>query len=214
MMVCCLTRSSVRRLIACAAALTLCVLPVSGQERRVAVGVDLLSLPSGEVEFAAGGRRTVSVLAGGPWFRDRDVHRYLQVATVQPEMRWHRSDSLFTGPFVGVYAGIHRYGIGLDGSRGWQGEALGGGLSFGWEWLCGRERRLSVSLTAQMGLLATRYDNYVWGDPVTGTVDGHYYYDWKGLAEDFVPRRGRYTWLGPTRVGLSVRYVFRRREGR
>lgn len=186
---------------------------VSGQEHKVAVGVDLLSLPSGEVEFGAGGKRTVAVTLGGPWFRDRDTHRYLQITSLQPELRWHRSDSLFKGPFVGVYDGVQRYGVGLDGSRGWQGEAAGGGLSFGWEWLCGRERRLSVSLSAQMGLLATRYDNYVWGDPVTGTVDGHYYYDWKGLAEDFVSRRGRYVWLGPTRVGISVRYVFKRRNG-
>lgn len=98
-------------------------------------------------------------------------------------------------------------------ATGIEGEGAGAGLGIGYALPLGRRSRWTLEFSAQAGYFVTRYDPYVWGDPVTGKYDGLYYFNWTGRADDFVPRQYRFTWLGPTRAGITLRYdVVRRKQ--
>ena len=75
---------------------------------------------------------------------------------------------------------------------------------------CGHFR---LEFMAALGFLATKYDPYVWGNPITGDLDGKYYYDYQGMASKFKKRNHLFTWLGPTNVGIQLTYdiIYRKR---
>ena len=59
---------------------------------------------------------------------------------------------------------------------------------------------------AAVGFLFSKYDPYVYGNPVTGNKNGKYYYDYTGRASQFRKRSYQYTWLGPTNLGIQFTY--------
>ena len=67
---------------------------------------------------------------------------------------------------------------------------------------------------ASFGAFTTKYDPYVWGNPITGEADGKYYYDYKGTASKFKKRNRVFTWMGPTNLGVQLTYdlIYRKRE--
>ena len=67
---------------------------------------------------------------------------------------------------------------------------------------------------AAVGYLTTKYDPYVWGNPITGAVDGKYYYDYTGKASRFKKRNHRFNWMGPTNLGVQLTYdiIYRKHE--
>lgn len=159
-----------------------------------------------------------------PWWQNRKVkHKFFQIRNWQLETRRYfgQESGSFRGWYAQAYLNAGKYGIGFTEKKGWQGEGWGGGLGAGYVWKLGKKRdavrlpnghlwtdrhhwRLEAGI--QVGYFQTRYDPYVWGDPVNGSIDGLYYYDWKGLSTDFRKRQYRFTWLGPTRVGLTLTY--------
>ena len=59
----------------------------------------------------------------------------------------------------------------------------------------------------QLGYLETKYDPYQWRCPIDPDKDKEqYYYKWYGDAKDFKKRQHRYTWLGPTRIEITLSY--------
>lgn len=159
-----------------------------------------------------------------PWWQNRqNVHKFFQIRNWQLEVRRYlfQESGSFRGWYAQAYVNAGKYGIGFSDTKGWQGEGWGGGLGAGYVWRLGKKReairlpdghlwtdrhhwRLEAGI--QVGYFRTKYDPYVWGDPVTSTVDGLYYYNWKGQAKDFRERQYIFNWLGPTRVGITLTY--------
>ena len=91
---------------------------------------------------------------------------------------------------------------------------MGGGLSAGYIVKLSRDGHFRLGAMASFGALTTKYDPYVWGNPITGEADGKYYYDYKGTASKFKKRNRVFTWMGPTNLGVQLTYdlIYRKRE--
>lgn len=167
-----------------------------------------------------------------PWWQNRQKeHKYFQIRNWQLETRRYFQESgEFRGWYAQAYINAGKYGIGFTNKKGWQGEGWGGGLGAGYVWRLGKKREAvrlpdghlwtdrhhwRLELGLQVGYFQTDYDPYVWGDPVDFHIDGLYYYDWQGLAKDFRERQYRFTWFGPTRIGLTLTYdILYRKQGK
>lgn len=112
----------------------------------------------------------------------------------------------FQGFFIGAYANIGRYGIGLDEKTGWEGEHVGGGIQVGYTIPLCRSSRWRFEITAAGGALYTKYDPYVWGNPISGEKNGLYYYEWYQRADLFKKRNHKMLYLGPTEFGIHLTY--------
>lgn len=142
-------------------------------------------------------------------------HKFFQIRDAQVEVRrYFRKGHPYRGAYLAAYGHGFSYGFGLGPHRGWKGEGLGAGLSGGYTFKLTRNGHLRMEAMAALGFLATQYDPFVWGNPVTGEEDGKYYYDYRGTAGKFRKRNHRFTWLGPTNLGLQLTYdlVYRKRE--
>ncbi len=158
-----------------------------------------------------------------PWWQNRQKkHKYFQIRNWQLETRRYFQESgSFRGWYAQAYANAGKYGIGFTDVKGWQGEGWGAGVGAGYVWRFGKDReavrlpdghlwtdrhhwRLEAGI--QVGYFRTKYDPYVYGDPVDRHIDELYYYDWQGKAKDFRRRQYLFTWLGPTRVSLTLTY--------
>ena len=144
-------------------------------------------------------------------------HRFFQVRDVQFELRrYFRSARPVRGAYLGAYAEGCIYGIGFGPREGWEGEGLGAGLSGGYVLPLTRDGHFRLELMVAAGGFVTRYDPYVWGNPVTGDIDGKYYYDYSGSASKFRERNHLLTWFGPTNFGISLTYdilYYKRKKG-
>ena len=136
---------------------------------------------------------------------------------VQFELRrYFRSARPVRGAYLGAYAEGCIYGIGFGPREGWEGEGLGAGLSGGYVLPLTRDGHFRLELMVAAGGFVTRYDPYVWGNPVTGDIDGKYYYDYSGSASKFRERNHLLTWFGPTNFGISLTYdilYYKRKKG-
>lgn len=142
-------------------------------------------------------------------------HQFFQVRDVQFELRrYFRGKGRFMGAYLGAYVHGDVYGIGLSDKRGWQGEGGGLGLSAGYTMPLNRKKSLRLEFMAAFGFFITRYDPYVYGNPITGNIDGDYYYDYVGNASDFKRRNYQRTWLGPTNLGIQLTYdiIYRKKQ--
>lgn len=157
---------------------------------------------------------TVGASLDIPWWKNSGSHRYFQARNYQVEVRRY-----FRYGYTGWYlsAGVQGclYGLGLNSKQGWQGEGAGVGAGAGYVLPLTRDKRLKLELSLQLGYFYTWYDPYVFGDPVNGEVNGLYYYNWTGDADDFRARQYRWGWFGPTRVGVTLSYdlILRKKEG-
>lgn len=154
---------------------------------------------------------------GFTWSQHRhwDDHKFFQVRDLQLSVRrYFRGDGSFVGPYIGAYAHGGCYGIGLSESKGWQGEHYGGGLDFGWVMPLNRKGNFRLELNVSAGYISSKYDPYVWGNPVSNEDDGKYYYDYLGSASSFTKRNHLFSWLGPTNAGVSLTYdiIYRKKK--
>jgi len=134
-------------------------------------------------------------------------YKFFQVRNLELEVRrYFKGQGLFRGPYLGLYANGVVYGIGFGKTEGWEGEGGGGGLSAGWVWNLNRKGNLRLEVSLNVGVLYTRYDPYVYGNPITGAEDGLYYYDYHGNTSDFRKRNHQFFWFGPTNAGIHLTY--------
>lgn len=142
-------------------------------------------------------------------------HKFFQIRDAQLELRrYFRKGHPYRGAYLAAYAHGFAYGIGFDADRGWEGEGFGAGLSAGYTLSLVRSGHLRLEAMLSVGYLSTKYDPYVWGNPVTGEADGKYYYDYTGVASKFKKRNYLFTWLGPTNLGIQLTYdiIYRKRQ--
>ena len=147
--------------------------------------------------------------------RHWDDCKFFQVRDAQLELRrYFRGGGEFLGTYLGAYAEGTVYGIGFNERKGWEGEGGGAGLSIGHTCNLNRKGNLRLELSLSAGLFITRYDPYVYGNPLTGQVDGLYYYNYLGSASQFRERNHRFIWFGPTNAGIHLTYdiIYRKRK--
>lgn len=161
-----------------------------------------------QVEFyPRNSRYTVNLQFTSPYWQKWEEHKFFQFRDYRFELRrYFREKGDYTGPYASVYGENTIFGIGLSDAKGWQGEGGGGGLQFGYVLPLSSDGRVRLEFSAGLGAFFCRYDPYVYGNPVTGTVDGQYYYDFLGSAEKFKARNHTFSWFGPTSIGVSLTY--------
>lgn len=179
---------------------------------QVAVKTNLLydatTTPNLGVEVGLGGKSTLNLVYGlNPWKFNSDTHgtRYAKHWVVMPEYRWWPC-SRFNGHFLGV----HLFGgqmnaanvslpvpgfffSGANVAKGvrtdrYQGEFIGAGVTYGYQWPLSRHWNLEAEIGAGYGHLW--YDRYPCG--VCGVRIS----------------KGNTNYAGITKLGLSILYVF------
>ena len=159
-----------------------------------------------------------------PWWQGNTTnHKYFQIRNYTLEGKYYLKTGdidkvglgngpAFRGWYASVYANAFLYGIGFNRDKGWQGEGLGAGLGIGYVMPLGHQSRWKLEFELKAGFFWTKYDPYVYGCPVEQVDDGKYYYKWTRDADLFQKRQYRFTWLGPTRIGITITYdlLFRR----
>ncbi len=162
-----------------------------------------------------------------PWWQNYAAHKYFQVRNYQIETRYYFKSGdvdrvgygngpAFRGWYLQAYGHMGLYNICFDADRGWEGEGWGAGLGTGYVMPISKSGRWRLEFGLQVGYFQTRYDPYQWLCPVDGPAGGDkYYYKWTGAPEDFKTRQHRFTWIGPTRVGITLSYdLLYRKNGR
>lgn len=141
--------------------------------------------------------------------------KFFQLRDAQLELRrYFKGGGAFIGPYLGLYGEGTAFGIGFNANKGWEGEGGGGGLSLGYTCSLNRKGSLRMEVCASMGVFITRYDPYVYGDPISREETGLYYYDYLGNSSDFKKRNHRFTWFGPTNFGVQLTYdiIYRKKK--
>lgn len=164
------------------------------------------------------GHFTYGASFDGPWWQHYNKHKYFQLRNYQLHTRYYlRSGDIalrkpgegaaFKGLFFSLYAHAFLYNICFGEKRGWEGEGWGTGLGIGYSLPLGKSEHWRLEFGAQAGFFNTRYDPYQWLCPVDADQDKkQYYYKWYGDAKDFKKRQHSFSWLGPTRVDITLSY--------
>lgn len=140
---------------------------------------------------------------------------FFQMRDAQLELRrYFVGGGKFLGTYLGAYLEGNVYGIGLSRTKGWEGEGGGAGLSAGYVMPLTRKGNLRLEFMASLGFYTSLHDPYVYGNPITGTIDGDYYYNFYGNAEMFKRRNHIFTWFGPTNFGINLTYdiLYRKKQ--
>ena len=134
-----------------------------------------------------------------PWWQLNGDKYCLQVLSGGLEGRYwlgkrsHRE--VLTGHFLGLYAGGGKYDLQWK-EKGYQGEFfIAAGLSYGYARRIARNLHLEFNLG--IGLMRTDYRHY-------RTRDNYQTLLWQ--------ENGNYTWLGPTKVKVSLVWLLTRRK--
>jgi len=147
--------------------------------------------------------------------RHWEDYQFFQIRDLRLELRrYFVGGGEFIGPFLSAYANGTFYGIGLSQTKGWEGEGGGAGIGIGYTCKLNRKGSLRLEFNAEFGGFYTEYDPYIYGNPITGTKDGLYYYDYYGKASDFKERQHSRLWLGPTNAGIHLTYdiIYRKKK--
>lgn len=153
-----------------------------------------------------------------PWWQDYDAHKYFQVRNYQLETRYYlrRGDlatnppgegAAFRGFYLQGYGNIGLFGVCFDADRGWVGEGAGAGVGIGYVTQLSKKGHWRLEFGLQAGFFRCKYDPYQYENPVDPSYrDQLYYYKWSLDPALFKKRQYRYTWLGPTRIGVTLTY--------
>lgn len=165
-----------------------------------------------------------------PWWQHYDDHKFFQIRNYQLDTRYYfRSGDIdknlpgegaaFRGVYLQAYGHVGLFGIGFDANRGWVGEGAGAGLGIGYVLPLSKKGHWRMEFGLQAGFFACKYDPYQYeyiDVPGWGGYphDNLYYYKYFGDPTLFKKRQYRFTWFGPTRVGITLSYdlLYRRWE--
>lgn len=162
---------------------------------------DAALMPNIEVEVPLGKRWSLNGELMFPWWLFEGDKYCLQILMGGLEGRyWLGSRSnrenreVLTGHFLGLYAGGGKYDLQWD-RDGYQGEFfIAAGISYGYAHKIARNLRLEYNIG--IGLLRTDYEHY-------HTLDNYQTLLWQN--------NGRYTWLGPTKLKVSLVWLLNRK---
>ena len=160
-----------------------------------------------------------------PWWQHYQKHKYFQIRNYQLEARYYLKSgdvertgygkgAAFTGWYAQAYANMAIYGLCFDANRGWEGEGAGAGLGVGYVMPLTKKGHWRLEFGLQLGVFFTKYDPYQYESVMyPDKHDNLYYYKWDNWGNFFSRRQHKLTWIGPTRVGVTLSYdlLYRRR---
>lgn len=150
-----------------------------------------------------------------PWWVDYSKHKFFEIRNYQAEVRYYLKSSTNVQPgtgaaFRGLYLQGYLHGgcfeIGLHIDKGYKGEGGGGGVGVGYVMPISKKGHWRLEFGAQFGFLYVVHDPFQYEYRGIELNDHLYYYDWVLPAKDFKKRQYRYTYFGPTRVGVTLTY--------
>ena len=153
-----------------------------------------------------------------PWWQHYHEYKFFQIRNYQLEARYYfRSGDIsknppgegaaFRGLYVQGYGHVGLFGICFDANLGWVGEGLGAGLGVGYVLPLSRTGHWRLEFSLQAGFFGCKYDPYKYESPFEDDPhDDLYYYKYYGDPSLFKERQYRFTWIGPTRVGITLSY--------
>ena len=164
---------------------------------------DLAITPNFAIEVPVGKKVSVYGEYTFPWWVTRDNSRAWQILKWDIGARYWffggRSENpmdVMIGPFAGIDLSAGYYDI-EPHHKGWQGEFQMVGAELGWAWDLGRNWRLDAYVGA--GWMGSHFRYY---EATTG--DKHLIYQ----------HSGKLNWFGPTKAGVSVKYIFGTKDRR
>ena len=163
------------------------------------------------------GHFTLGASLDFPWWVDYSKHKFFEVRNLQIEGRYYfRSGDIsknppgkgaaFRGFYVQAYGHVGVFEIGLHVDRGYKGEGFGGGIGAGYVLPISKKGHWRLEFAAQFGYLYVMHDPFQYEYRGIELHDNLYYYDWVRPASEFKKRQYRYTYFGPTRVGVTLTY--------
>lgn len=159
---------------------------------------DAALMPNIELEVPIGKRWSLNAEYMFPWWRINDDRYCLQVLMGGLEGRYwlgkRDKREVLNGHFMGLYAGGGKYDLQWN-TNGYQGEFfIAAGLSYGYAHSIARNLRLEYNIG--VGMLRTNYRHY-------HARDNHRTLLWQ--------ENGEYTWLGPTKLKISLVWLISRK---
>jgi hypothetical protein len=153
--------------------------------------------PNASLELSLG-KRTTLELGGGFNFWNRSENKSTKHWLMQPELRYWFCES-FNGHFLGVHGHGAQFNVGnldipvgrLDTfkNRRYEGYLLGGGISWGYQWVMSPRWNFEVNLGGGYARIDyTEYCGKKCGSPI---------------------KEGKYNYWGVTRAGLSLVYFIK-----
>lgn len=191
-------------------------------------------IPNVAVEFyPRHGHFTFGAMFDCPWWKGNTTnHNYFEIRNYTLYTRYYVRNSnrsysnashtmpngkaAFQGFYLSAYTHAGLYQIGFTASKGWVGEGIGAGLGLGYVLPLSHNGHWRMEFGAQVGYFWTQYDPYVYGCPMESIKDGFYYYDWHADGSLFKKRQHHQSWIGPTRIEVSLSYdlLYRRGNGK
>lgn len=153
-----------------------------------------------------------------PWWQHYHKHKFFQLRNYQVEARYYlRSGDIlkrepgkgaaFRGLYLQGYANAGLFGICFDADRGWVGEGFGAGVGAGYVLPLSKRGHWRLEFQLQAGFFTCKYDPYQYENLInTEYHDDRYYYRWTQRASLFKRRQYKWTWVGPTRLGITLSY--------
>lgn len=160
---------------------------------------DLAITPNLAIEVPIGRHWSVYGEYTFPWWVTSGNDRAWQIQKWDLGARYwfnrHREPmDVLSGHFLGLDVAGGYYDI-EPNHRGWQGEAVAATLEYGYAWRASRNWRVQIYIGA--GWMGTEYRYYQ-----ATSDDKHLIYQ----------NTSRFRWLGPTKLGCSIQYLFHYRK--
>ena len=147
---------------------------------------DVLLMPSLEVAYRINHRWSVGVEGNMAWWHNNGGHKYYQLATIVPEARyWFKRQNNRCGHYLGLFTGGGWYDL-ENGGRGYQGEGVMVGVSYGYMFPVGRYFAFEAGVG--VGFMHTWYEEYV-------PIDGHYVYQQSSRLSYFGPLKLKFAFV-------------------
>jgi len=146
---------------------------------------DAILMPSLEIEYRINDRWSAAVEGNMAWWHNNGKHKYYQLATILPEVRyWFKPQGARRGHYVGLFGGGGWYDL-ENGGKGYKGEGGMVGVSYGYMFPVGKY--LAFEVGAGVGYLTAKYEEYL-------PLDGHYVYQ----------QTSRTNWFGPVKLKFAL----------
>lgn len=178
----------------------------NGQERSTLLSIgtniiyDIMLMPNIEIEFYPTKQLyTLQAEVTAPWYKKSSKHQYFQMQRYMFHIKFYplakeSHEGIYISPYIdgGIYDFEERVGwfkIHNLNYRGYRGEFIGSGITFGYTFRLKSNPRLKFDFKLALGYIHTRYKKYI-------AVDNRY---------PFVGHYKRNIFV-PTEIGVVIKY--------
>lgn len=147
---------------------------------------DAVLMPSLEVEYRFNENWSAAVEGNMAWWHNDGKHKYYQLATIIPEVRWwFKPQGERRGHYLGLFGGGGWYDL-ENGGTGYKGTGGMVGISYGYMFPVGKY--FAFEAGAGVGYLHTKYEEYY-------PMDGHYAYQQTSRTNFFGPLKLKFAFV-------------------